>query len=86
MSFGGSVSAMITTIKNNRRSRVSAFEKMERYSDVKYKEGTIDKKASPQLLREIRENIQRENRRNTRILVISMISIVLIIYILIKFA
>ncbi|WGH74292.1 hypothetical protein P8625_09200 [Tenacibaculum tangerinum] len=31
MSFGGAVSAMITSLKNNKRKRVSAFEKLERF-------------------------------------------------------
>ncbi len=86
MSFGGAVSAMQTSLKNNKRSRVSAFKKMERFQDVKYKEGTIVKKASPQLLKEIRERIQKENRQNTRILIISFATIVFLIYILFNFA
>ena len=31
MSFGGAVSAMVTSLKNNKRKRVSAFEKLERF-------------------------------------------------------
>jgi hypothetical protein len=30
MSFGGAVSAMITSLKNNKRDRVSAFDKMKK--------------------------------------------------------
>ena len=85
MSFGGSVSAMVTTLKNNKRPRVSAFKKIERYKYVKYKKGTIDTKASPALLKQIRENIQKENRRNIRITIISISSIIIILYILFNF-
>ncbi len=37
MSFGGSVSAMLTTLKNNRRKRVSTFKKLKGYENIKYK-------------------------------------------------
>jgi len=81
MSFGGSVSAMVTTLKNNKRSRVSTFKKMKNYQNVKCKKGTIDKKASPQLLKEI----QKENKKNKLIAIISTTSIVTILYILFNF-
>ena len=86
MGFGGAVSAMQTSLKNNKRSKVSAFKKMERFSDVKYKKGTIDKKASPALLKQIRENIQKENKRNSRITIIIISSILIILFILFTFA
>ena len=85
MSFGGAVSAMVTSLKNNKRSRVSAFKKMEGYADVKYKEGTIDKKASAQQLREIRERLQRENKRDSYIAIISITLSIVILYILFNF-
>jgi len=53
MSFGGSVSAMLTTLKNNKRKRVSTFKKLKTYEDVKYKKGRIEKKATHQQLKEI---------------------------------
>ncbi len=37
MGFGGSVSAMITGLKNNKRPRVSTFKKLKGYENVKYK-------------------------------------------------
>ncbi len=85
MSFGGSVSAMVTTLKNNKRPRVSAFKKIKEYQGVKYKKGTIDKKASPQLLKEIREKIQKENKKNALVAIISITSIVTMLYILFNF-
>jgi len=86
MGFGGAVSAMQTSLKNNKRSRVSAFKKMERYKDVKFKEGTIDKKASPALLKQIRENIRKENKKNSRIAIITISSILIILLILFSYA
>ena len=85
MSFGGAVSAMATSLKNNKRPRVSAFKKMEGYKDVKYKKGTIDKTASPQQLREIRERLQQENKRDSLIKIISITSIIIILFILFNF-
>ena len=81
MSFGGSVSAMLTTLKNNRRKRVSTFKKLKTYEDVKYKKGRIDKKATRQQLIEIREKFQKENKRDIviKIIVISAMIILFII-------
>ena len=62
MGFGGSVSAMISSLKNNKRSRVSTFDKLKRYENAKYKKGKIEKKATPQQLKEIRERLQKENK------------------------
>ena len=33
MSFGGAVGAMITSLKNNKRTRVSAFDKLKNYKE-----------------------------------------------------
>jgi len=68
MSFGGSVSAMVTSLKNNRRKRVSAFKRMKEYGDVKYKEWKIEKKATPALLKQIRDKVQKQQRRETAII------------------
>ena len=85
MSFGGSVSAMVTSLKNNKRPRVSTFKKMEGYKDVKYKKGTINKKASPHQLREIRERLQKQNKKDSLIGIISISSIIILLYILFNF-
>ena len=85
MSFGGAVSAMATSLKNNKRPRVSAFKKLEVYKDFKYKKGTFDKKASPQQLREIREHLQKKNKKDSVIAIISITSIIVILYILVNF-
>jgi hypothetical protein len=59
MGFGRS---MVASIKNNKRNRPSAFSKLKKHQNGAYKEGTIDKKASPELLKEIREKTIRKNR------------------------
>lgn len=77
MSFGGSVLAMMTSLKNNKRTRPSAFKKLKDFENGSYKKGTIDKKASLKLLKEIREKTIRENyiRRIKNIIVLSAIAI-----------
>ena len=82
MSFGGAVSAMLTSLKNNKRSRVSAFEKIKGYENIPYKKGKIEKKATPLQLKEIREKLQKENKRNTIIIVITAIIVAVILVIL----
>jgi len=63
MSFGGAVSAMATSLKNNKRERVSVFKRLKGYENVKFKKGKIDKKATHQQLKEIRERLQKENKK-----------------------
>lgn len=75
MSFGGAVSAMLTSLKNNKRPRVSAFEKIKGYEHTPYKKGKIEKKATPHQLKLIREKIQKENKRNTIIMVITFLAL-----------
>ena len=62
MGFGGSAAAMVASIKNNKRNRPSAFKKLKEHNNGAYKKGSIDKKASPELLQEIREKTIRENK------------------------
>ncbi|MCF6349083.1 MAG: hypothetical protein L3J20_12410 [Flavobacteriaceae bacterium] len=83
MGFGGSVSAMITSLKNNKRSRVSMFDKLKKYENVKYKDGgKIEKKATPQQLKAIRERIQKENKRTQVITLTVSIATTLVLFIL----
>ena len=62
MGFGGSAAAMVASIKNNKRNRPSAFKKLKEHGKGTYKEGTIDKKASPKLLKELREKTKRAQK------------------------
>jgi hypothetical protein len=63
MGFGGSAAAMVASIKNNKRERPSAFKKLKGLENSVYKKGTIDKKASPKLLKELRERTIKENNK-----------------------
>ncbi|WP_299011055.1 hypothetical protein [uncultured Tenacibaculum sp.] len=62
MGFGGSVSAMITSLKNNKRKRVSAFEKLERFQKENDDTLHFKKSASKKQLEEIRIKTKRENQ------------------------
>lgn len=86
MGFGGSVSAMITSLKNNKRSRVSTFDKLKKYENVKYKDGgKIEKKATPQQLKEIRERIKKENKKNLTITLTICIATVIVLLLLFNY-
>jgi len=65
MSFGGSVSAMITSLKNNARARKSLFDKtdyfrMNNSSNLKNKP---TKKASAKQLKKVRKQMAEENKK-----------------------
>lgn len=62
MSFGGSVGAMLASIKNNKRKRPSVFEKLENYSESNDKL-YFDKTATKEELKKIREKFEKENNR-----------------------
>lgn len=63
MGFGGSVGAMLASLKNNKRARPSAFKKLKE-NGVEYTTKTelhFDKKSTPAQLRALRKQIKREN-------------------------
>ena len=60
MGFGG-VSAMISSLKNNKRERTSAFKNFKNTGGISGKLH-FKKKASPKQLKEIREKLQTENQ------------------------
>jgi F0F1-type ATP synthase delta subunit len=62
----GSIAAMITTLKNNKRTRISTFEKMKNFKDGKNIQVSFDKKATPHQLKNIREKLQRENSKKLK--------------------
>ncbi len=84
MMLSGVISAMKTTLKNNKRDRKSAIKKLKDSGalDHTYKtELHFEKKATPYQLKKIREKVQRENRRiMTRNIVIVTILMILLIY------
>jgi len=85
MGFGGSVSAMVSSLKNNKRPRVSTFSKLKRYENVKYKKGSIEKKATPQQLKEIRERLQKENKKSLTISITIIAISILLMYLLFNY-
>jgi hypothetical protein len=83
MSGAGSIGAMITSMKNMKRTRISALQKLKengRYSTNI--ELHFDKEASKHQLKTIREKIKKENQirlRNKALIIISMILILIYI-------
>lgn len=78
MSF---TSHMIASLKHNKRSRVSAFEKMENFKEGINIQVSFDKKATAYQLKKIREKLQEKNRKKLkRNLVLFGIGIAIIIY------
>ncbi len=83
MGFGGSAAAMITSLKNNKRTRVSTFQKMKDFKEGKNIQVSFDKKATTQQLKRIREKLQSENRKKLkRVLLISGSILIIVIYII----
>ncbi len=86
MSFGGSVSAMITSLKNNSRSknRKSYFKKDKSFSNKENEKNVfLDKKATPEQLEAIQKNIRKNNRKDRIVNVIILtITIILTVFIL----
>lgn len=63
MSFGGAVSAMVTSLKNNKRERVSALKKLEKYDFKEKGELYFKNNATENKLKKIRENTKKEANR-----------------------
>ena len=87
MSFGGAVSAMITSIKNNTRLRRKSY--LNQNILIKDEKALIDKKATPEQLEAIRNRLIEENRQkrimNFKIFLFSLLltitAILLLLYI-----
>jgi len=62
MSFGGAVSAMITSLKNNKRKRVSAFDKLERFQKENSDKLYFNKSTNKKELDKIRLQTLKKNR------------------------
>jgi len=81
MSFGGAAGAMITSMKNNKRERVSAFKKLESYEGVNHKL-YFEKKASKEMILKLRKKMQKQQQKSFLIKAIVLsIVLVMIIYI-----
>ena len=69
MSFGGSVSSMISSLKNNARNkRKNYFDRDNSISKHKNKKrnALLDKKATPEQLEQIRNNMIQENKKERK--------------------
>ncbi|PQJ79627.1 hypothetical protein [Polaribacter porphyrae] len=77
MSF---TSHMITSLKHNRRKRISAFEKIKNFKEGNNIQVSFDGKATPCQLKNIREKLSDENRKrkikNILIFIVGMSTII----------
>ena len=85
MSFGGAVSAMITSLKNNKQSRRSTFDKLKNYKKTTCTKVEFEKKATPEQLQEIRERLQKENRKNLVFTLTFTITLTVLLFILFNY-
>jgi hypothetical protein len=81
---GGAISAMKNTLKNNKRERKSAFDKLKQHPG-EHPEGELhfENTATQAQLQKIREKVQRENRmvmiRNVSIIVVIMLVLIYLV-------
>lgn len=88
MSFGGSVAAMISTLKANARDKRKTIYNRDTshlQKNSSHKIPQTEKKASPQLLEEIRNNMKEEKRKGLIktilvLIIICFISVIIISY------
>ncbi|MDY7395961.1 hypothetical protein UMM65_11950 [Aureibaculum sp. 2210JD6-5] len=81
--LSGHASSMITSLKNNlRRKNIDKFKSSK--AKIEYKEGTIDKKATPEQLKAIREKLQKENKKKRIITILYFVISFIILMILLK--
>jgi Flp pilus assembly protein TadB len=78
-----SISGMITSLKNNKRTRVSTFEKLKNFKEGKNIQVSFDKKATPHQLKRIKEKLQEENKKSLkRNVIILIVAICILIYVI----
>ncbi|MEX0995614.1 MAG: hypothetical protein WDZ45_01035 [Flavobacteriaceae bacterium] len=90
MGFGGSVHAMIVSLKNNKRSRTTLFEKDINKNNGAYTKFTDTKKMSPTEFRRFQEKLKEDRKRSKQKFLLVFIPIVslligLIVYLLFYF-
>ncbi len=85
MSFGGAVSAMVTSLKNNKRERKSALKRLKDNPAEYGNSGKLhfENKATQAQLQKIREDLKRENRKRIMktVLIIAVFMALLIYFI-----
>tara|TARA_R110001592_G_scaffold335979_1_gene621029 strand:- start:5 stop:262 length:258 start_codon:yes stop_codon:yes gene_type:complete len=75
-----SISGMITSLKNNKRTRVSTFDKLKNFKQGKNIQVAFNKKASSYQLKKIKEKLQEENKKLLKrniLIIIGLISIII---------
>ena len=80
-----SIAAMVTSLKNNKRTRVSTFKKMKDFKEGKNIQVSFDKSATPHQLKNIREKLQKENKKILKRNSIILISIMILLIYMIGF-
>lgn len=67
MGFGGSVSAMIASIKNNARAkRKTVFDRKYNYKQKEVNDKLLSKKATPRQLEEIRKKVSQQKQKEKK--------------------
>lgn len=86
MSFGGSVHAMIVSLKNNKRKRTTLFEKGIVENNGVYKKFTDTKKMSPDEFKRFREKLLEERKQSRkRFLMVFALAMIFFLALLIYF-
>jgi len=80
MGFGGSVLAMITSLKNNKRSRTSMFEKEILENKGNYGDFIDHKKMSSQELKKFRATLIAKRQKEQKKLLILFTSIMILVF------
>lgn len=66
LSFGGAVSAMIASLKNNARKRKTLYDDKQHIHSSDGQTFAQYKKASPEFLKEIKDRLQAERRERVK--------------------
>lgn len=61
-----SISGMITSLKNNKRTRISTFEKLKNFKEGANIQVSFEKKATAYQLKKIREKLKAENKKRLK--------------------
>ena len=86
MAGGGFMSQAQSILKNNQRKKKRLFNTLEKYVKTSNDPIVIDKKASKQQLRQIKNRIQRENKEAFIKTLFYTFVLIILLYILFKFA
>jgi len=85
MGFGGSVHAMITSLKNNKRKRTTLFEKEIIENNGAYGKFNDTKKMSPLEFRKFQDKLKEERKRSRRKFLIVYASVMTVVVALILY-